>query len=160
VIPSPTRLLTRLADANVDFVVIGAIAVVAHGHIRTTRDLDITYATTAANLARLGQTLVALDARLRGVAELVPFAPDRATLARVELLTLETSDGSLDLLTAPPGAPPYQRLRERAEQIDVDGRDVRIASIEDLVAMKRAAGRARDLDDIEALEAIGRLRRA
>jgi hypothetical protein len=155
---SPLSLLERLASEGVDFVVIGAIAVVAHGHIRTTRDLDITYATDQANLDKLGQLLVALDARLRGVAELVPFVPDGRTLRGAELLTLETGFGALDLLAAPPGAPPYAELKAHADAIEVAGQTVLVASLADLVAMKRAAGRARDLDDIEALEAIARLR--
>jgi Nucleotidyltransferase of unknown function (DUF6036) len=155
---SPLTLLGRLADSAVDFVVIGAIAVVAQGHIRTTRDLDITYSTEPANLDALGELLVALDARLRGVAEVVPFAPDGRTLRAAELLTLETADGPLDLLAAPPGAPPYPELRERAERIELGGRSVLVASLDDLVAMKRAAGRPRDLEDIEALDAIRRLR--
>jgi hypothetical protein len=155
---SPTRLLVELADAGVDFVVIGAIAVVAHGHIRTTRDLDITYATDQDNLDALGRALVALDARLRGVAEVVPFVPDGRTLRAAELLTLETTAGSLDLLAAPPGAPRYAELKARAEQVEIEERLVLIASIDDLVAMKRTAGRPRDLEDIEALEAIRRIR--
>jgi hypothetical protein len=155
---SPTSLLVRLADATVDFVVIGAIAVVAHGHIRTTRDLDITYATEPENLEALGRALVALDARLRGVAEVVPFVPDGRTLRGAELLTLETAAGSLDLLAAPPGAPPYAELKARAEPIEIEGRPVLIAAIDDLVAMKRSAGRPRDLEDIEALEAIRAIR--
>ena len=73
---SPTALVAHLAGAGVDFVVIGGIAVVAHGHVRTTVDLDITYATDQANLDALGGVLVELDARLRGVAEVVPFVPD------------------------------------------------------------------------------------
>jgi hypothetical protein len=156
--PSPTRLLAELAAAKVDFVVIGGIAVVAQGHIRTTRDLDITYATAPSNLDALGHALVALDARLRGVAEVVPFVPDGRTLRVAELLTLETSLGSLDLLASPPGAPPYAELKARAEAIEIEERDVLIASIADLVAMKRAAGRPRDLEDIEALEEISRIR--
>lgn len=155
---SPTRLLVELADAGVDFVVIGGIAVVVQGHIRTTRDLDITYATSPDNLEALGQALVALDARLRGVTEVVPFVPDGRTLRGAELLTLETTEGSLDLLAAPPGAPPYSKLKARAERVEIEDRDVLIASIEDLVAMKRAAGRPRDLEDIEALEEIRQLR--
>ena len=157
---SPTTLLAALADAGVDFVVIGAIAVVAHGHIRTTRDLDITYSTTPKNLAALGEFLVASDARLRGVTEVVPFVPDARTLERVEMLTLETRLGSLDLLAAPPGAPSWHELRKRALRIELEGRTVRVAAIDDLVSMKRAAGRPRDLEDIEALEAIQRLERA
>jgi hypothetical protein len=157
---SPTSLLVALADAQVDFVVIGAIAVVAHGHIRTTRDVDITYATEPENLERLGDALVALDARLRGVTEVVPFIPDGRTLRGAELLTLETTLGSLDLLASPPGAPPYADLSARAERIELEAREVLIASIPDLLAMKRAAGRARDIEDIEALEEIQRLRAA
>src|SRR5262249_15370307 len=112
---SPFRLLTRLSDAGVDFVVIGAIAVQAHGHIRTTRDLDITYSTEPANFDALGSVLVALDARLRGVADVVPFIPDGRTLRATEMLTLTTPQGALDLLASPPGAPPYPELRARAE---------------------------------------------
>jgi hypothetical protein len=155
---APLALLARLADGGVDFVVIGGIAVVAHGHIRTTRDLDITYGTEPPNLDALGRVLVDLDARLRGVAELVPFVPDGRTLRSAGLLTLETTQGALDLLAAPPGAPAYSDLKARAETIDVDGRSIAIASLDDLVAMKRAAGRPRDLEDIEALEAIRQLR--
>jgi hypothetical protein len=150
--------MAALAGANVDFVVIGAIAVVAQGHIRTTRDLDITYATDPDNLDALGRVLVALDARLRGVAEVVPFVPDGRTLRAAEILTLETRDGSLDLLASPPGAPPYAALRERAERIELDGHQVLVAAVDDLIAMKKAAGRPRDLEDIEALEEIRRLR--
>src|SRR3712207_5504223 len=138
---SPSALLTRLVDGGVDFVVIGGIAVVAHGHIRTTRDLDITYDTQPENLDALGRVLVEIDARLRGVAEVVPFVPDGRSLRTASLLTLETSDGALDLLAGPPGAPPYEQLKARAELIELDGREVAIAGIEDLVAMKRAAGR-------------------
>lgn len=155
---SPSSLLTRLAASGVDFVVIGGIAVVAHGHIRTTRDLDITYATDDANLAALGRTLVDLDARLRGVAELVPFIPDERTLRATSLLTLQTKAGPLDLLAEPPGAPVYPDLRERADAIELDGHEVLIAALDDLLAMKRAAGRPRDLEDIAALEAVARIR--
>src|SRR6476469_1100502 len=104
---SPAELLAHLGASDVDFVVIGGIAVVAQGHIRTTRDLDITYSTTSANLEALGRVLVELEARLRGVAELVPFVPDGRTLRGAELLTLETRKGALDLLARPPGAPRY-----------------------------------------------------
>ena len=155
---TPLTLLPRLASSRVDFVVIGGIAVVAHGYIRTTRDLDITYATDQENLDALGRVLVDLDARLRGVAEAVPLVPDGRTLRNAEMLTLETSEGALDLLAAPPGAPSYTELKERAEAIQLEGSTFLTASIEDLIEMKRAAGRPRDLEDIEALEEIRRLR--
>lgn len=155
----PTELLGRLSAADVDFVLIGGLAVVTQGYPRLTRDIDITYAPEQANLDSLGSVLVELNARLRGVAEDVPFVPDGATLRRTMILTLTTDLGALDLLGAPPGAPDYATLRRRADRVDVAGVRVLVASIEDLLAMKHAAGRPRDLDDIQALEAVLRLRR-
>ncbi|HTU95047.1 MAG TPA: nucleotidyl transferase AbiEii/AbiGii toxin family protein [Solirubrobacteraceae bacterium] len=152
-------LLRRLTAHGVDFVVVGGIAVIAHGSARITRDLDICYATDPANLDALGAAMVELGARLRGVPEAVPFVPDGWTLRRTQILTLATDDGWIDLLAAPSGAPPYAQLRERSERITIGDVAIRVASLDDLEAMKRAAGRPRDLIDIEELEAIRRLRR-
>lgn len=155
----PTRLLRRLVDADVDFVVIGGFAAIAHGSVQITRDLDICYSTDKDNLAALGRGLVELDARLRGVAEDVPFVPDGATLERTQILTLETAEGPLDLLADPAGAPDYAKLRDRALEVPVAGVTVRVAALKDLLAMKRAAGRPKDLLAAEELEAIARLGR-
>jgi predicted nucleotidyltransferase len=154
----PVGLLRRLAAAQVDFVVIGGVAVVAQGYARATRDLDITYAIDHENLDRLGGVLLALHARLRGVADDVPFIPDARTLRKVQLLTLETDDGGLDLLVDPSGAAPYAELREGADRIDLDGSEIRVAALDDVVALKRAAGRPQDLADGDALETARRLR--
>src|SRR5262249_36112423 len=111
------EIMRRLTAAGVDFVVIGGIAVILHGYPRITRDLDIAFAPDPANLDALGQVLVGLDARLRGVEDDVPFAPDARTLEGIELLTLETSAGWFDVHRSVDGAPSYRRLRERAERV-------------------------------------------
>ena len=155
----PASLIGALARAGIDFVVIGGVAVVVQASPRFTRDLDICYSTDAANLERLGQLLVSLGARLRGVEEDLPFVPDASTLRHTQTLTLSTRDGDLDLLVEPAGSPSYAALRRRADVVELDGQPVRIASLEDLIAMKRAAGRPQDQIDIEALEvARGRLK--
>ncbi|MBB4663799.1 nucleotidyl transferase AbiEii/AbiGii toxin family protein [Conexibacter arvalis] len=154
------ELLHRLAGSGTDFVVVGGVAVAVQGYGRTTKDLDITYATNAANLERLGTVLIELRARLRGVGEEVPFVPDAATLKRITILTLDTDAGPLDLLLRPDGAPPYERMRERADVVDLDGAEIRVVDIDDLLSMKRAAGRPQDLADIDALEAVKRVRRS
>jgi hypothetical protein len=151
-------LLGRLGRAHVDFVIVGGVAVVFQGYGRATKDLDITYATDEENLSRLGTVLVALNARLRGVREDVPFEPDGRTLARTRLLTLDTDDGGLDLLADPPGAPPYATLRARADRVELNGVWLAVAAIDDLLAMKRTAGRPQDLVDIDALEVARRIR--
>lgn len=141
-----------------DFVVIGGIAAVAHGSPQFTRDLDIAYAADAENLERLGEVLVGLGATLRGVTEAVPFVPDGRTLRRTRVLTLLTRDGPLDILAEPDGSGGYASLRANAITATVGGVDVRIAGLDDLIAMKRATGRPKDRIYIEELEAIRRLR--
>jgi len=155
----PTALLGTLVDAGIDFVVIGGVAIVVQANPRFTRDLDICYATDTPNLERLGALLVSLEARLRGVDEDLPFVPDALTLRRTQMLTLTTREGDLDLLVDPPGSPSYPVLRRRADVVELGGALVRIASVEDLIGMKRAAGRPQDQIDIESLEiARSRLR--
>jgi hypothetical protein len=152
------RLLRALVDGKVDFVVIGGVAAVLHGSARATFDLDICFANDAANLDALGRVLTGLGARLRGVADDVPFIADGATLKRVDVLTLTTIAGDLDVLRVPSGAPRYDVLRAHADRFDVGGFEVSVASVEDLIAMKTAAGRDKDLGDVAELEAILRLR--
>jgi predicted nucleotidyltransferase len=154
----PVALLRHLAGAGVDFIVIGGVAVAVQGYGRSTRDLDITYATDVENLERLGGVLLSLRARLRGVADDVPFIPDARTLRQVRLLTLDTDDGGLDLFIDPAGAAPYAELRTRADRIELDGVEIRVVALDDLLAMKRAAGRPQDIADVEALETARRLR--
>jgi Nucleotidyl transferase AbiEii toxin, Type IV TA system len=155
----PEPLLRHLADAGVDFVVIGGVAVAAQGYGRATKDLDIVYATNAANLERLGEVLVALGAGLRGAEDHVPFVADARMLKRTSILTLDTSLGSIDLLVDPAGADRYEAMRERGDVIDLDGVAFRVASINDLLSMKRAAGRPQDVADVDALLTAQRVRR-
>jgi len=151
-------MLRQLVAAGVDFVVIGGIAVLLQGYPRFTRDLDIAFASDRANLKALGGVLVELEAKLRDVEPDLPFVPDERTLQGIELLTLQTSSGLLDVQRRTPGVSSYESLRRRADRVDIDGFSVLVASPDDLIAMKRAAGRPVDQIDIAALEAIKRLR--
>lgn len=152
------RILHALTSRGVDFVVIGGIAAVLHGSARSTFDLDVCFGTDAANLDALGEVLMSLHARLRGAPDDVPFVPDGRTLKRIEVLTLATDAGDLDVLARPSGAPLYEALRRNADRFDLGGFLVLVASIEDLIAMKRSAGRPKDHHDVAELEAILRLR--
>jgi hypothetical protein len=148
----PAALVRALVDGGVDFVIVGGVAVVLQAMPRFTKDLDICYSTAEDNLDALGGVLVGLAARLRGIADAVPFVPDSRTLRQTQILCLTTPVGDIDLLVDPDGAPGYETLRERASVMELSGRTVRVASIEDMLAMKRAAGRPQDLTDIESLE--------
>lgn len=152
------EILRRLTAGGVDFVVIGGVALVLLGSPRMTRDLDIVFAPDDANLDALGRALVDLDARLRQADQDLPFVPDGATLRNVQLLTLETSEGWFDVHRSVDGAPPYRRLRANAERCELGDFSVLVASPDDMIAMKQAAGRPQDLIDVETLAAIKRLR--
>lgn len=148
----PAALVQALVDGGVDFVIVGGVAVVLQAMPRFTKDLDICYSTDQKNLDELGRVLVGLEARLRGIPETVPFVPDGRSLHQTQILCLTTPAGDIDLLVNPDGSPGYDTLRERASVMELSGRSVRIASIQDMLAMKRAAGRPQDLADIESLE--------
>ena len=155
----PWALLERLNLAGVEYVVIGGIAAVVHGSVTFTQDLDVCYATDEQNLDRLGTALSAMGARLRGVTHDVPFSPDRRTLRHTQVLTLDTPYGPFDVLAAPSGSPGYAALAERAQVTARGELRFKVASLEDLIAMKRAAGRPKDLLAVEELEAIQRILR-
>jgi hypothetical protein len=155
----PAALVQALVQGDVDFVIVGGVAVILQAMPRFTKDLDICYSPDQDNLDALGSVLVALGARLRGIPEMVPFVPDGRTLRQTQIMCLTTPIGDIDLLVKPDGAPSYNTLRRRADVMELSGQSVRIASIEDMLAMKRAAGRPQDLVDLESLEASRRQRR-
>jgi hypothetical protein len=140
----PVPLLKRFADAGVDFVVIGGVAGGVHGSSLSTYDVDLTYSREQENLEKLAAVLGSLDAKLRGAPPDVPFLLDAKTLATGANFTFTTTMGSVDLLGDPVGAPPYERLRSAATVVDVQGSQVRVASLDHLIAMKEAAGRPKD----------------
>jgi predicted nucleotidyltransferase len=152
-------LLRRLSEEGVDFIVIGGVAVEFHGYSRFTKDLDIVYATNAANLERLGGVLMGIGARLRGIEEALPFVPDTRTLKHTQMLTLDTPLGAIDLLVNPDGSARYEEMRERSLAVDLDGVEIRVVSLDDLLSMKRAAGRPQDVADVDALLTAQRVRR-
>ena len=115
------EMLRRLVAGGVDFVVIGGIAAIAHASPRLTQDLDIVYATDDPNLEALGRVLVEMGAKLRGVDDDVPFVADARTLEGVQLLTLDTELGQLDVHVRPAGAPPFATLRRHAALTEIAG---------------------------------------
>jgi len=150
-------LLRRLDAAGVEFVAIGGIAAIAHGSPQITQGLDIVFATNDANLERLGRALRDLKATLRGVTEDVPFVPDARTLRHIRVLTLDTEEGRLDVMIQPDGSKGYDQLLAGSIEAVVEGTAVRVAGLDDPIAMKKAAGSPKDRIYVEELEAIKRL---
>jgi hypothetical protein len=150
----PQRLLAILATHEVDFVLIGGWAAKLHGSPTVTADIDICYARDDANLVRLADALSGLDIRLRGVADDVPFTLDVRTLRAGDVFTLSSSAGDIDLLGSPAGVGSFEVLREGSDVLELDDLTIHVASLDDLVRMKMAAGRPKDLIEVEVLEAL------
>jgi hypothetical protein len=140
----PVPAIAALAEGGVDFVVIGGVAGGVYGSAYGTFDLDIAYARTHDNLVRLAVVLTELHATLRGAPADTPFVVDAKTLENGMNFTFTTKVGWLDVLGEPLGAPAYSELRAKATVISVRSLDVRVASLDHLIAMKEAAGRPKD----------------
>jgi predicted nucleotidyltransferase len=150
------ELFRVLAEHGVDFLVIGGVATQVHGHRRTTKDLDVTPAPDPKNFKRLAAALVALAAH---PVELGASAPS-PTAEQLQIASivppLATRHGELHILNDVPGATAYDGMRARALTTDLDGVAVHIVGLDDLVRMKQAAGRPRDIADIKALATVAR----
>ena len=145
-----------LIDHGVEFVVIGGVAARLHDTGHATVDIDICPSGLGENLERLAAALRAVEARLRveGEPAGVPFDPHPQQLGQMSTLTLLTTHGPVDLCFAPAGfAAGYEALRADRVLIVVAGVSVPVASLADVVASKRSAGRPKDIVALPALEA-------
>ncbi len=137
-------LLEALDRQGVDFVLVGGLAGLVHGSAYPTYDCDIAYSREPSNLKRLAAALEEIGVTLRGAPSDLPFRPDAQTLAKGANFTFETKFGSFDILGEVAGIKSYESLRSKSKVERVEGLEVRIAALEDLIAMKRAANRVKD----------------
>jgi hypothetical protein len=150
----PIRALATLNRHGVRYVVIGGFAGKLRGSTILTVDVDVCYARDPANLASLAAALGELHATLRGAPEGLPFRLDAKTLANGDAFTFVTDAGDLDVLGTPAGVSGFDELARNATDLDLDDLVVRVAAIDDLIRMKRASARPRDLAHLEVLMAL------
>ncbi|MFI5026258.1 MAG: hypothetical protein ACHQCI_05855 [Solirubrobacterales bacterium] len=129
---------------GVDFVLIGGLAGISHGSTYPSYDLDVVYARDRDNVARLVATLEEIGVRLRGAPAELPFLLDVRTIENGANFTFETPYGDLDVLADAAGMGSYESLLSESVEREVFGHLVKVASIDHLIAMKRAAGRTKD----------------
>jgi hypothetical protein len=151
----PQRILEVLARHDVQCVVIGAYAAVLAGVEIATRDIDITPATDHTNLKRLAAALDELHAAIRVPNDTpIPLPADPRLLVRTEILNLTTDAGELDITQRPNGTDGYEDLKRGAHYQPLGaGLQIAIASLEDVIRSKTAAGRAKDLATLPQLRA-------
>ncbi len=148
------ELIRALADAHVEFIIIGGVAARAHGSSRFTEDLDVAYRRSAENIHRIVQALRPHRPYLRGAPPGLPFTWDEPTIKKGLNFTLITTLGSIDLLGEVTGGGNYDDLLPHTVSQEFFGVDCRCLDIHTLIRVKRAAGRPKDFEAIAELEAL------
>ena len=151
-------LLRALVSNEVDFLVLGGIAVYIHGYVRLTEDVDVLPDPSTANMRRLAEVLAELGAVAVGTGgvrlDLDLSHPESLALGNH---FLDTKLGALDLVNGPrPDLKRYRRLLENSIEVELEGVIIRVIGKDDLIDMKREAGRDKDLRDIAALTEVER----
>ncbi len=147
-------LLKSLHNGRVDFIIVGGAAAVVHGSARLTEDLDLVYSRKPENIERLTAALLPLTPYLRGAPPGLPFQWEARTDQHGLNFTLVTSMGSLDLFGEITGGGTYEELLSNCIEITLFGIPCRCLNLEQLIKVKRAAGRPKDLEAIAELEAL------
>jgi predicted nucleotidyltransferase len=147
-------LIHALADAHVEFILVGGVAATVHGSARLTRDVDVVYARTPTNIQRVIAALAPHGPYLRGAPRSLPFSWDARTVSRGLNFTLTTALGDIDLLGEVTGGGGFDQLLARSHNVNIFDRDVLCLDLPGLIHIKRAAGRPKDLEAVAELEVI------
>jgi predicted nucleotidyltransferase len=148
------ELLRRLAEADVEFVLIGGYAAVIHGSAYVTNDVDVCAVLSPDNIERIRKALSDLKPVHRQSHRRLSFLEVPAPGQSLQNLYLETTDGIIDIITSVLGVGDFARLRERAMRADVFGMSCAVISLEDLIAAKEALGREKDILTAKELRSI------
>lgn len=148
------KAIVAMASNDVEFVVIGGVALSVHATAYITFDIDFAYSRSKENLAKISIALAPFGPRLRGFPKELPFIWDASTLSNGSVFTLDTSIGDIDLLSEVKGLGDFSDVLASSEKFDLWGFNVNILSVDGLIIAKTAAGREKDVPGLKHLEAI------
>ncbi len=148
--PDFSQLIARLTDAGFEFVIIGGYAAVTHGSSQVTRDLDVCAVLTEQSIGVLRSALAEWNPRHRLTSKRLSFLTFPGPGESLNNIYLETDIGVVDILSTVLGVGDFERIRSKAEKLDIDGREVLVMALDDLIAAKEAIGR--DKDRLTAIE--------
>jgi predicted nucleotidyltransferase len=147
-------LLSRLKEQKVEFVIIGGFCGVLHGISIITLDLDICCPFNRENLRRIEAAVKDLHPRHRLTANRLPLELTDQLCDSLKNIYLNTDLGILDCLSEVAGIGGYEQVLKHSISNNMYGDDVRMLSLEALIASKSAAGRDKDLEAVKLLQAI------
>ena len=148
------RLLELLYDAQIEFVIIGGVAVVIHGSTLVTKDLDVCLRFDERNLKKLAEVLGPLHARHRLTAQKLPLEITDKNWDMFKNIYVETDFGILDCLGDVPGVGGYDEAIKNSVLTELPFGKCPVLSVEALIKAKESAGRPRDIAAIQQLRLI------
>ncbi len=148
------RLLQKLCDAEIDFVIVGGFAAMLHGSSMLTRDLDVCAVLTDTSITRLRETFRDLNPIHRQTPQRLSFLDTLDPGVPLKNVYLQTDLGPLDVMSSITGIGDFESVRKHAVPFDLFGRRVHVMSVEDLIKAKEALGRHKDLLVAQELRAI------
>jgi hypothetical protein len=148
------RLLQRLCDADIDFVIVGGFAATLHGSSLVTRDLDVCAILSDENVEKLREALRDLQPTHRMTPQKLSFLDNPDPGVEVRNLYLRTDLGPVDVLSSILGVGDFDRVRAASIQVELFGRYCRVISLDDLIRAKEALGRDKDLLAAKELRAV------
>ncbi len=149
-------VLKALTAAHVEFILIGGLAAIVHGSARVTYDIDVLYNREEDNLGRLASSLAPFFPYPRGAPKGLPFEWSKNKLQHGCNFTLVTTLGDIDLLGLVPGNGTYETILPNSQPITLAGSTFPVVSLSDLIHLKTAAGRPKDLEALAELEILMR----
>lgn len=138
-------ILIELADSGADFVLIGGYAMAFHGHVRATKDLDVLVRATRENAAKVYSALAQFGAPM---SSLKTSEGDLSEAGNV--LQVGVPPNRIDILTAVSGIT-FDEAISGGRIFELDGRQIPVIDVNELIVNKRAAGREQDIADIKVL---------
>ena len=154
--PDFVRLIRALNEFGVRYVVIGGMAMVLHGSDYATVDSDFAVANDLSNTEPIVKALASFHPRPVHRSASEPFPWDARSVFGA-VVSLVTDAGDVDLLRVIPGVDSFEGLWARAVTREVFGEEIQVASLEDLIEMKRAANRPKDLNHILELQTLAQM---
>ena len=148
------KAIVTLAGKDVDFIIVGGVALGLHSAAYITYDIDVCFSRTRENVQKIVDALREFSPRLRGFPENLPFSWEVATLSQATLFTLDTTIGDFDLLGEIGGIGSYPDVLAVSEKWNIYGYDVNVLSIEGLIKAKERARREKDEPGLKILYAL------
>ena len=149
------KAIKALSSNNVDYVIVGGVAIALHSSAYITRDLDLCYSRKNENLTRLVTALGPFSPRPREFPRDLPYIFDESALRNGTNFTFETSIGDIDMLGEVKGIGDYNSAAKLSILYEIYGVEVKALTLDELITAKSAANRPKDhivLPELRALK--------